>query len=93
MILILALLTAIASGVGLFMITPMTAGWLVCGIVFGIVAGLVIEAFLFLGMDTYAESIILVARPASWLSYAFAVWCVAVLIWRGLGLHVEVNID
>ena len=68
MALLLFVIAGIASAVGMFMITPMTAGWLACGIAFGVLWDMILQALIFLGMDTYGEAIIWFANPAfcSW---------------------------
>lgn len=83
---------AISSTVGLFMITPMTAGWLGCGIAAGLCWAFITWGVTLNGFDSYMESIMWLTMPVSILLCLFSLWCLSVFVWRGIGLHVTIGV-
>lgn len=81
-----------ASTVGLFTITPMTAGWLGCGILAGVCWAFLIWGITLGGFDSYMEQIMWITMPLSILCCMFSVWCLLVFVWRGTGLHLTIGV-
>lgn len=87
-----ALGTALST-IGLFAITPMTAGWLGCGIIAGLCYAFWIWGVTLNGFDSYMEAIMWFTGPLAVLCCLFSVWCLGVFVWRGTGLHLSVVVS
>lgn len=93
---------SILSVIPLFLIPVGTGGWLLCGIVAGVIVGYTALGHVAMGMisDDYIGFSrithglwLLVSGALTAGAGGLAIYCLAMLIWRGAGIEVNVNVQ
>ena len=80
------------TGWGLLTLDYMSGPWFACGLVFSLLAAYVLFGLWVRGMDTYAERTAIVFWPLILLSLSLVIWCLGALIWKGIGIEIDVSV-